>query len=129
LAVPDSRTWVAHRAPGAARRGDGVDPGRQIAARGDVKLGVRVAEVRVDGLGGDEQRLRDLAIGETVDRESRDPQFTRGEGVPTAGRIASRRGLAPVVISSSRACAAIRRAPQWWAMSRPRCSGARALTR
>src|SRR3954454_13946172 len=44
------------------RSRDRRERGRQLAARRDVELAVRVAEVPLHGLRGDEQLLRDLAI-------------------------------------------------------------------
>jgi hypothetical protein len=43
----------------------------ELAATGDTELAVDVAEVRFGGLSGDEQRLRDLTIGEAVGGEPR----------------------------------------------------------
>jgi hypothetical protein len=80
----------------------------ELAALGDLELAVDATKVRLGGLSGDEQRLRDLTIGEAVGGESRDAQLA------SASRpvIASRLGLAPAAVSSARAWLAIRRAPQ-----------------
>jgi hypothetical protein len=55
-----------------ARRVDAERAGRR-ATGGDPQLAVDVAEVRVDGLGGHEQRLGDLVVGQALRRQPRDP--------------------------------------------------------
>src|SRR3712207_9283960 len=46
---------------------------------GDPELAVGVAEVRLDGLRGDEERLRDLGVRQPLGRHLRDPPLARGQ--------------------------------------------------
>jgi hypothetical protein len=62
---------------------------RDLAASGDLKLSVDAVQMRLGGRGGDEQRLRDLAIGEAFGSEPRDPQLSRGQRVAARDRVAS----------------------------------------
>src|SRR4051794_4701935 len=57
---------------------------RELSARADVELRVRAAEVRLDGLGGHEQRLRDLAVGQSIGCHAGGAVLARGERVPPA---------------------------------------------
>ena len=68
----------------------------ELAAAGDLELAVDMAEVGLGGLGGDEQRLRDLSIGAAL----RGEPCARSSPVVSASRpvIASRLGLAPAAI-------------------------------
>src|SRR5579875_2219319 len=52
----------------------GERPG-QLSARADLELHECVAQVVLDGLGGDEQRFGDLAVGEAIGGEANDPQL------------------------------------------------------
>src|SRR4051812_23873160 len=63
---------------------------RQLAAGADAELGVGGAEVQLDGLARDPQRLRDLAVAEPGDGEVGDPALARGQRVRPAQRLAAR---------------------------------------
>ncbi len=69
----------------AEKAGEGVG---ELAAAGDLELAVDAAEVRLGGHGGDEQRLRDLAIGEAFGGEPRDAQLAGGQRVAAGDRVA-----------------------------------------
>jgi hypothetical protein len=55
--------------------GEGVG---ELLARGDVELLVGVSQVSFDGSTGDEQLLRDLAVGETGSGQLGDASLARG---------------------------------------------------
>ncbi len=57
----------------------------QLAAGGDFELAVGAREVRLDGLGADEQLLRYLTVGEPQACELRDTPLRPGELVGTSG--------------------------------------------
>ena len=61
---------------------------RELAAASDIELALDPIEVRLGGLGGDEQRLCDLAIGEAIGGEPRDTQLAGGERVASGDRVA-----------------------------------------
>ena len=73
----------------------------QLAARGDVELAERASKVRLDRLLGDEQRLRDLAVGLPVAASS---ATRRSLGVSESAPARSTvRGRTPIAASSARA--------------------------
>ena len=101
----------ARRAKPAARRGprppDAEAPGprerlaaypaavdvpsvREAWAAADAELAVRVAQVELDRGGGDEQRLRDLAVLRAGGRELGDPALARRQRVGARGRPPAR---------------------------------------
>jgi hypothetical protein len=59
-----------------------------LRAAGDPELAIHAAEVRLGGLGGDEQRLGDLAIGEAIGGEPGDTQLAGGQRVAAGDRVA-----------------------------------------
>ncbi len=85
----------------------------------NLELTVDVREVRLDGLRGDEERLRDLAVRLPVGRHLGDPPLARGERVDSAANEATgprprREGSA--CVRSARTIAPQRRAsssPSW----------------
>jgi hypothetical protein len=101
---------VAHRPTGSSllarevlrnrRRGDGrflatvvekaAERARELAAAGDLELAVHAAEMRLSGLGRDEQRLCDLAIRQALGGEPRDPQLAGGQRIAAGDRMAPR---------------------------------------
>jgi len=62
---------------------------RELVAAGDLELAVDAVQMRLGGLGRDEQRLRDLAIGEALGGETCDPQLAGGQRVAAGDRVAS----------------------------------------
>src|SRR5581483_4900295 len=63
---------------------------RELAARLDLELAVRVAQVELDRLRRHEQQARDLAVRMPFGGELRDPALARRERVGPAQRVASR---------------------------------------
>src|SRR5215210_3597872 len=80
-----SPAMVAREWCGSLRGGPGIrsleflgrEQRRELPARVDPELAVRVAEMHLDGLDGHEQRLRDLRIARSVGRELHDPPLAR----------------------------------------------------
>ena len=79
LAPAPSRSLVSARVPAKCLL--------ELVATGDVELAVDPAQVRLGGIGGDEQRLGDLAVGEAFGGEPRDAQFAGGERVAASDRV------------------------------------------
>src|SRR5690349_4556085 len=81
-----------------ARGGIGDDPqglpqsARELGARGDVELAVSAGQVHLDRLLGQEQRLRDLAIGHAFGGHAGDALLGRGQLAPALDRVAARAG-------------------------------------
>ena len=74
----------------------GRSPCRELEARADPELLVGAAEVALDRLLGDEQRLGDLAVGASFGRLTADPPLRRGQRVRPGQldpRAAARAGL------------------------------------
>jgi hypothetical protein len=61
---------------------------RELVAAGDIELAVDAVEVGLGGAGRDEQRLRNLAIGEAFGSQPRDPQFGGRQRVAAGDCIA-----------------------------------------
>ena len=59
-----------------------------LVATRDAELAVGALEVRLGGRGGDEQRLRDLAIGQPLGGQPGDAQLAGGERVAAGDRVA-----------------------------------------
>ena len=88
-----------------------VSEPRELEARADAELAVRVAEVQLDGLLGHEQALGDRAVRELLRRgEVADAPLGRGERLGPVS--SSRGGRPPPAVSSARACSASAWAPQ-----------------
>src|ERR1044071_6968106 len=51
----------------------------KLGARRKPQLPEDAREMTFDGSRGDEERLRDLSVGQTLTRKLRDPAFARGE--------------------------------------------------
>ena len=73
--------------PSSRRSGERVG---ELAAAGDLELAIDMAEVPLGGLGGDEQRLRDLAIGQALGGEPCDAQLAGGQRVAAGDRVTPR---------------------------------------
>src|SRR4051794_39398778 len=71
--------WALWGGPVRGLRGFAQDR-LELAARGDAQLHERVAQVPLDGLHGDEERLGDLAVGEALGRELSHAALARGQG-------------------------------------------------
>src|SRR5688572_25598397 len=59
----------------------GREQRRELPARVDPELAVRVAEMHLDGLDGHEERLGDLRIARSAGRELHDPPLARRQRV------------------------------------------------
>src|SRR4051812_38789455 len=74
LAFPYVR-WPATEGSGTGRAHEAAE----LSARTDVQLAVDARQVRLDGLGADEQLRGDLAIGHPLGRQLGDPVLRRGQ--------------------------------------------------
>ena len=62
----------------------------EVLAALDAEFDVGVCEVCLDGPQGDEQSLRDFAVGAALGREHGDPALAGGQGVAATQFVASR---------------------------------------
>src|SRR5438094_914009 len=65
------------------------ESGREMTARVDTELAVRAAQVLLDRLRCDEERLRDLLVAQPLGRHVCDAPLARGQLVDTAQELAA----------------------------------------
>ena len=130
--------FMGRQAPGAGLsdlRGDPKtfpESARQLRARADVELAVRVRQVDLDRLLGQEQRLRDLAVGHPLGRHPA-PRASRSRSAGCGSRSGRAAGARRRRRARRARCAATAVAPHSRRRPRPRatvrappCAGRRA---
>jgi hypothetical protein len=64
----------------------------ELRARTDLELAEDAAQVRLDGVLGEEERLCDLAVGHSLGSHASDAQLGGGEVAAALGRVSTRAG-------------------------------------